>query len=152
MDKFKEFLTKLNLSENTERAYLVAVRLFFSLFDEITKNNLLLFKNYLTEHYKPKSVNLKIQAVNRYLDYSKKGGLKLKSVKIQQKTFLENVISDEDYSFFKQKLKKDGRVKWYFVIRLLAATNVSCLKESDFYNEIFWNTQPHSLFKHKTTR
>ncbi|MCH3909481.1 MAG: tyrosine-type recombinase/integrase [Bacilli bacterium] len=122
MDKFKEFLTKLNLSENTERAYLVAVRLFFSLFDEITKNNLLLFKNYLTEHYKPKSVNLKIQAVNRYLDYSKKGGLKLKSVKIQQKTFLENVISDEDYSFFKQKLKKDGRVKWYFVIRLLAAT------------------------------
>ena len=51
-----------------------------------------------------------------------KGGLKLKLIKIQNKTFLENVISDADYRFFKNKLKRDGRKNWYFVVRFLAAT------------------------------
>ena len=43
-------------------------------------------------------------------------------IKVQQKTYLENVISDADYKFFKNKLKKDGRMNWYFIVRYLAAT------------------------------
>ena len=43
---------------------------------------------------------------------------------LQQKNFLENVISDADYKFFKRKLKKDGRMEWYFVVRFLTATGV----------------------------
>ena len=43
-------------------------------------------------------------------------------LKIQNKTFLENVISDADYRFLKNKLKKDGRTNWYFVVRFLAVT------------------------------
>lgn len=43
-------------------------------------------------------------------------------VKIQQKSFLENVISEADYTYFKNCLKRDGEMYWYFVIRFLAAT------------------------------
>jgi len=43
-------------------------------------------------------------------------------IKIQQKTFIENVISDADYKFLKNRLKKDGRINWYFIVRYLAAT------------------------------
>ncbi len=122
MDNFKNFLIRQNLAPNTISAYLVAVRDFFSKYDEITKKNLLLFKTYLIENYKSKSVNLKIQAINRYLDFIKKPELKLKYVKIQQQLFLENVISDADYTYFKNRLKKDGHMLWYFVVRYLACT------------------------------
>ena len=43
-------------------------------------------------------------------------------VRVQQKAFLENVISEADYEYFKNCLKRDGEMFWYFVIRFLAAT------------------------------
>ncbi|RAZ93296.1 integrase, partial [Klebsiella oxytoca] len=65
---------------------------------------------------------LRIQAVNKYLEFIKKRNLKLSAIKLQQKTFLENVISDADYRYFKNQLKKDENMEWYFVVRYLAAT------------------------------
>ena len=41
---------------------------------------------------------------------------------MQQKAFLENVISEADYEYFKSCLKNDDEMFWYFVIRFLAAT------------------------------
>ena len=43
-------------------------------------------------------------------------------MKIQHKNFLENVISEADYIYFKNCLKSDDEMLWYFVIRFLAAT------------------------------
>ena len=43
-------------------------------------------------------------------------------VRVQQKAFLENVISEADYEYFKTCLKRDDELFWYFVIRFLAAT------------------------------
>ena len=43
-------------------------------------------------------------------------------MKVQQKPFLENVISEADYEYFKSSLKRDDEMFWYFVIRFLAAT------------------------------
>ena len=88
----------------------------------VTKKNLLSYKGFLIETYKPKTINIRILGVNKYLEFVKLDKLKLKVIKIQQKTFLENVISDADYKFFKNKLKKDGRTNWYFIVRYLAAT------------------------------
>ena len=122
MDKFKFFLLRENLSQNTISAYIVAVKDFKNKYEEVTKKNLLLFKTYLIEIFKPKSVNLKIQAINRYLEFIKKSDLKLKFIKVQQKPFLENVISDADYVFFKNKLKREGHIEWYFVVKFLACT------------------------------
>lgn len=69
-----------------------------------------------------KTVNLRIQAINKYLEYLEKPQLRLKAVKIQQKSFLENVISNADYKFLKNQLKKDNNMEWYFVVWYLAAT------------------------------
>lgn len=41
---------------------------------------------------------------------------------MQQRSYLENVISNADYNFFKNKLKKETNVEWYFVVRFLTAT------------------------------
>ena len=121
-DEFEKKLKQTNLSQNTIDSYMHTINQFFSMYEDVTKKNLLSYKGFLIEKYKPKTVNLRILALNKYLEIINKGGLKLKLIKIQNKTFLENVISDADYRFFKNKLKRDGRKNWYFVVRFLAAT------------------------------
>ena len=77
---------------------------------------------WLIESYKPKTVNLRLRAINCYLESIGKENWKLPFVRVQQKAFLENVISEADYEYFKNCLKRDGELFWYFVIRFLAAT------------------------------
>lgn len=120
---FQKQLQKEELAHNTIVAYTYAVKLFVEKFRDINKKNLLLFKAQQMEQFKPKTVNLRIQALNKYLVYIRKPKLQLKSIKIQQKTYLENVISTADYEFLKAQLKHSaGEELWYFVIRFLGAT------------------------------
>ena len=120
--QFEAFLRKSNLSENTITSYLWTVDYYEAHYDAISKETLMAYKGYLLELFKPKTVNLRIQAINKYLVFLKKERLQLKFVKIQQKNFLENVISNADYKFLKSQLKKDGNMEWYFVVWYLAAT------------------------------
>lgn len=119
---FEEYLKKDNLAENSIESYLWTVNYFTTNYEQVSSENLLAYKGFLMEHFKPKTVNLRIQAMNKYLDYLGKPQLRLKAVKIQQKSFLENVISNADYKFLKRQLKKDGNKEWYFVVWYLAAT------------------------------
>lgn len=121
-EKFKNYLLKENLSEKTITSYLWTVNYFNSAYLEVNKSNLLAYKGYLIETFKPKTVNLRLQAINKYLEFLKKDKLKLKFIKVQQKNFLENVISNADYQFLKNKLKQDNNLEWYFVVWYLAAT------------------------------
>ncbi len=119
---FLQELKNDGLSKNTIAAYTITLKQFFLIFDDINEINLLAYKGYLIENYKSKSINLKIQAINRYLEYINLSSLKLKFVKIQKKNFLENVISYCDYLFFLNCLKKDENMMWYFIVRFLGAT------------------------------
>ena len=122
INEFAHALKLSDLSENTIKSYCNAVEFFHRQYGELTKRNLLSYKGWLLENYKAKTVNLRLQALNRYLDFIKKPNLKMKSIKVQQQNFLENVISDADYRFFCRKLKGDNRLNWYFVVRYLCAT------------------------------
>lgn len=122
VEKFEIFLRQVNMAENTISAYRYTVNDFYSRYRELNKKNLLLYKTYLIEKFKPKTVNLRIQALNKYLEFMKKPRLHLKSVKVQQRSYLENVISNADYIFLKNKLQKENNQEWYFVVRFLAAT------------------------------
>ena len=119
---FELFLRQENMSDNTIAAYVYAVNDYYSRKKELNKRNLLMYKSYLMETFKPKTVNLRIQALNKYLEYMNKTKLRLKSVKVQQRSYLENVISNADYTFLKNKLKREENLEWYFVVRFLAAT------------------------------
>ena len=121
-ETFEQHLRKNNLSENTIHSYLWTVDFYHAHYDEVNKENLLAYKGYLMEFFKPKTVNLRIQAMNKYLEFLRKDRLRLKAVKVQQKNFLENVISNADYNFLKKQLKKNGNMEWYFVVWYLAAT------------------------------
>lgn len=121
-EKFERHLRKSNLSENTISSYMFAIKQYRQQYDDVTQKKLREYKIWIIENYKPKTVNLRLRALNCYLESIGKEKLKLPFVRVQQKSYLENVISEADYECFKSCLKKDGEMFWYFVIRFLAAT------------------------------
>ncbi len=120
--KFKNHLAQTNLAKNTISSYVWTVRYFLEHYETISKKNLLAYKGYLVENFKPQTVNLRLQGINKYLVFTKQDKLKVKFVKVQQKNFLENVISTADYQYLKTRLKADGFDEWYFVVWFMAAT------------------------------
>ncbi len=120
--KFKNYLIKQDLASNSITSYVWTVCYFLNKYGEVKKSNLLAYKMYLVENHSPQTVNLRLQGLNKYLEFLHQDKLKLKSVKVQQKNFLENVISNADYAFLKNQLKQDGHEQWYFVVWFMAAT------------------------------
>lgn len=122
LKNFEHCLEKTNLSNNTICSYVSSVKMFLRKYKRVNKTSLLKFKAMLIEKYKAKTVNIRIQGINKFLDTQNMKEMKLSFVKIQQKTFLENVISDADYEFFKNKLWSTHNYEWYFIVRFLGAT------------------------------
>lgn len=122
LTQFKDYLGRTNLAKNTVSSYLWTANYFFSHYKELNRKNLMAYKGYLVENFSPQTVNLRLQGINKYLEFAGKDRLKVGFVKVQQKNFLENVISDADYRFLKTRLKADGHDEWYFVVWFLAAT------------------------------
>ncbi|WP_373850655.1 tyrosine-type recombinase/integrase [Bacteroides heparinolyticus] len=120
--KFQNFLERQDLSASTIRSYVWTVNHFVAQYEKMDKENLLAYKGYLVECFKPQTANLRLQALNKYLEFTGKEKLKLKFIKVQQKNFLENVVSNADYQYLKTKLKSDGHLEWYFVVWFLGAT------------------------------
>lgn len=125
---FQGFLKESGVSPNTVTVYTASVRLYFSLYDELTMNNLLSYKQYLIQHYKAATVNARIYGINQYIRQCGEGlevpleTYRLPSVKQQQKMFLDNVISQTDYERLKKGLKQDHNMFWYFVVRFLCSS------------------------------
>jgi site-specific recombinase XerD len=131
VNEFKKYLKRKNLSNNSIIAYLGSVRLFFNMYSEITPENLQQYKSFLISRYRPSTINQRIYAMNhfsRFLTetneevYFQIASYHLPSVKVQQKTFMDTIISTEDYELLKNKLKEEKKYFWYFIVRFLAAT------------------------------
>lgn len=124
IENFRSYLEAQDKSANTIRSYLFAVHQFFSLHKEITHENLLLHKCYLIEHYKPQTVNLRIRALNSYMEFQNNSDTRLLMIRQQYKCFAENVISQADYEYLKCCLLRDGKFTYYFAVRMMATTGL----------------------------
>lgn len=122
MDTFENYLTSRGLSANTRTAYLYASKQFNEMFDEVNDANLDTYKTYLQDNYSAKTINMRINGMNAYLNYLGETDKRLRSVKIQQKPFLENVISKEEYEQFASYLESLDDRRWYFSVRLMTCT------------------------------
>ena len=67
-EKFERHLREQNLSDNTISSYLFAVKQYSDQYGDITQKNLKAYKVWLIENYKPKTVNLRLRAINCYLE------------------------------------------------------------------------------------
>lgn len=121
---YQKSLERSYLSKNTVRVYLKSVYTYYNIYKELTAKTLDGYKEYLETHYCPRSANLHIIGINRYLKYLGKSGMKLPSIRIRQKNYLDDVISFQDYQKLKRLLKSNDELKWYYIVWTLAATGV----------------------------
>lgn len=124
LDQFHRYMATNNLSDNTISAYLWGVRAFFACYPELNQNNASLYKADLMERYRPQTVNMRIRALNCFLKSQDIHDYKIPSVRLQQKSFIDHVISQADYEYLKNRLWEDEQYTFYFIVRFIAATGV----------------------------
>ena len=107
---FERWLLRNGKAFQTIRSYLYAARQFLSLYSEASHHNLMLYKCYLIDRYKPRTVNLRIRAINCFMEFLGIPTSRVLMVRLQQKPFLENVISQADYEYLKKCLLRDGKI------------------------------------------
>lgn len=122
MKAFAQYLQEKDYAENTISSYTFAVDQLIDKAQPLTNQSLLAHKEWLVSSFAPKTANNRIGAINAYLDFIAFDGIRLKGVRIQQKPFLNNVISNEQYTQMKDGLKRDCDWFWYFVVRFLGCT------------------------------
>lgn len=122
MKAFEEYLLAREYASNTISSYLFAAKQLEQNKSPITNQLLLEHKEWLVSSFAPKTANNRIGAINVYLDFLGYNGIRLKGVKVQQKPFLNNVISNDEYRRLREGLMRDENWFWYFVVRFLACT------------------------------
>jgi len=119
---FERILHEEDFAENTVETYSYAVKVFLARYGTLNRAELSAYKSFLIDHYKPRTVNVRILSLNKYLDAVGKPRLKLKTIKMPKESFLDQTLSNEDYLKFKRLLRKEPDQRWYFVVWFLAAT------------------------------
>lgn len=138
LEEFRAHLEFHNKTPNTIRSYLFALRQFYELYPVLNPENLLLYKCYLIDHYKPQTVNLRIRAMNCYVDFLKLPYSRLLMIRHKNRSFLENVISLADYEYLKNCLLRDSKLNYYFAIRLMAGTGLRISELVQLKTEHVW--------------
>lgn len=122
LDEYEAWLIENELSDNTIYSYMHSVQRFFDEYPELTQMNAVRWKKSLLESgLSPKTVNLKLNALRSYCEFSGTN-IKIKSIKLQKQFAVENVISKEQYHGLLDGLAKDKNWRWYWYIRLMAGT------------------------------
>lgn len=122
IESFREYLIDNERSKNTIDAYIRSVKIFFGRYDEISKSNMIDFKKWQLEKWKPKTAHNRVVALNQFCIFSKKSECCVKGIKIHQCSSIENVITLQEFKLMSEGLKKDGNIKGYWMVLYLAKT------------------------------
>ncbi len=132
-DDIEDYKTMLRLSEKEEKtitqyeSYLneFVNYSYIETIEDITKEKLISFKEYLQDNFKTNTVNIKITVLNAFIT---KIGLdssyKLKHLKKQQKATLENVLSPVDYERLLRVAENKGKVQIKHIMMVLAECGI----------------------------
>lgn len=121
-EAFKLYLMDLERSDNTIDSYMRSIAIFFEKYNEVTKTNMLDFKKWQLEKWKPKTAHTRVAAMNQYCIFINRPECCVKGIKIHGSSSVENVITLEEYNMLLAGLESDGNEKGYWMIKFLAKT------------------------------
>lgn len=132
-DNIKEYKDSLKLSEKEEdtiKQYEGYIKEFIKYAniknkEDITKEKLIEFKEYMQEKYKTNTINIKITVINAFIIFiGLDSSYKLKHLKKQQKATLENVLTQTDYERLLRIAKVKNKKVMYYIMETLAETGI----------------------------
>ena len=122
VEAFREHLSREEKSDSTIRSYCYAVGRFFSEYGELTHDNAKAFKADQRNNYAPKTAANRVTALNCYCDFMKRHDCRVKTVPVQSRPTVENVITVEQYWQLLDGLESDGNMRGYWMVKFLAQT------------------------------
>ena len=123
LTKYERYMVHHELSDNSIKSYLWTATYFLSHYEAVTRATVLSYKEYLMKTYRnPATINQRLQALNYFLRYLHKGAFCVKTIRLQRKNYLDNVVSNRDYKKLLRCLKADNNTKWYMIVRTLVCT------------------------------
>ena len=126
IEEFVEYLIDNERSQNTIKKYQRDLRYFFKFLDNETvdKKKVREYKMYLMERYAPRSVNSMLTALNSFFDYIGRLDLKVKTIRIQKKIFIneDKNLTKQDYRQLVHACQDDLRMQ--LIIETLCSTGM----------------------------
>lgn len=128
LDEYEIYLCEEEKSMNTMKKYVRDVKLFLEHLEEkeISKQQLLLFKEQLIKKYAPSSVNSMLASINKFLEFMQLQFLKIKPVKIQKKVFAnpQTELTKEDYQSLLVAAEKSENKRLSRIIQTIGLTGI----------------------------
>ena len=102
----------LDWTEDTDSTYIFEDKLSYEEYEDVFED----YKDFLFEKYTSiKTVNRKYNAVNAYLEF-KKISFRIKSEKIQNQTFIDDMLSNEELKELLSLARQKGDLRTYAII------------------------------------
>lgn len=135
LKQFKRWLNNTNYADKTKDAYYQAMCIYSKNFNNVDTTSMMAFKALQIERCKPQTVNLRIRALNCYNEALGTTDFHLTFVKVQRRTFLDDVISEADFKYLWKALEKDGLKDWSMLIRFMGSTGARISEVLHFKTE-----------------
>ncbi len=126
--QFKTHLQNEERSENTIQKYIRDVKALmeFAGGNEITKDTVISYKEYLKENYRVRSVNSMLASANALFCFLGWQDLKVKSVKLQQQIYCpeEKELTKAEYMRLVNTAKQKGNERLYLILQTICGTGI----------------------------
>ena len=128
MERFIAFLRKNEKSHATVEKYRREVGKFLSWLGgrEVSRENLLLYKEVLSQSRAPAGVNGAVAALNSYAEFLGRPECRLKSVKVQRQLFRDESreLDRDEYRRLLAAAKRRGSQRLMLVMETICATGI----------------------------
>lgn len=129
LGKYRKYLYGEERSEATIEKYMRDIKHFYDFLPEnkiITKEQLVVYKQSLSDSYKVTSINSMLVSVNGLLSFMKLEGLKLKLHKVQRKVFssVESELTKSEYKRLLEAAMNRKNKRLYMLIQTICGTGI----------------------------
>jgi integrase len=125
---YKKGLDDCEKSKTTKEKNLRDVEKFLRFYakslSHLTRQDIINYKDYLISRYKPASVNSYLISLNAFLSFLHQDAFRVKTVKIQRRNSLNNVLTESEYAALLETAKKRIDLRLYYLIRTLASSGI----------------------------
>lgn len=126
IERFRTYLTEAERSENTISKYVRDVGKLqkYAQQQDLSKTLMIEYKSYLTQSFKPASVNSMLAAANNFLDFLGLGSFKVKPLKMQKRVYFpeEKELKMSEYKRLINAADKNERLK--LILETIASTGI----------------------------
>lgn len=135
--QFKQVLYDRENASATIRKYITDIRTFYSYLGDnkqINKQRILLYKEWLMEHYAITSVNSMLVALNQFLNFLNLEHLKTKQIRIQNNFFIrkEKELTKVEYENLVKTAQSQGKEQLALIMETICSTGIR-ISELNFF-------------------